>query len=105
MMIPFSLYGQHTLWLMFILKCLAQKLLKLNSAVPFLLVKATSLNLKCLDNNKSEYYIEGFKSKFKKISYLKSNKKVSYKKTKTGLHLILDKKEINSIDTILKMEL
>ena len=58
-----------------------------------------------LDNNKSEYYIEGFKSKFKNISYLNSNKKVSYKKTKTGLHLILDKKEINSIDTILKMEL
>ena len=58
-----------------------------------------------LDNTKSEYYIEGFKSKFKKISYLNSNKKVSYKKTKTGLHLILDKKEINSIDTILKMEL
>ena len=58
-----------------------------------------------LDYNKSEYYIEGFKSKFKKISYLNSNKKVSYKKTKTGLHLILDKKEINSIDTILKMEL
>ena len=58
-----------------------------------------------LDNNKSEYYIEGFKSKFKKISYLNSNKKVSYKKTKTGLHLILDKKEINSIDTILIMEL
>ena len=58
-----------------------------------------------LDNNKSEYYIEGFKSKFKNISYLDSNKKVSYKKTKTGLHLILDKKEINSIDTILIMEL
>jgi len=58
-----------------------------------------------LDNNKSEYYIEGFKSKFKNISYLNSNKKVSYKKTKTGLHLILDKKEINSIDTILIMEL
>ena len=58
-----------------------------------------------LDYNKSEYYIEGFKSKFKKISYLNSNKKVSYKKTKTGLHLILDKKEINSIDTILIMEL
>ena len=58
-----------------------------------------------LDNTKSEYYIEGFKSKFKKISYLNSNKKVSYKKTKTGLHLILDKKEINSIDTILIMEL
>jgi len=58
-----------------------------------------------LDNNKSEYYIEGFKSKFKKISYLNSNNKVSYKKTKTGLHLILDKKEINSIDTILIMEL
>jgi len=58
-----------------------------------------------LDNNKSEYFIEGFKSKFKNISYLDSNKKVSYKKTKTGLHLILDKKEINSIDTILIMEL
>ena len=58
-----------------------------------------------LDNKKSEYYIEGFKLKFKKISYLNSNKKVSYKKTKTGLHLILDKKEINSIDTILIMEL
>ena len=54
---------------------------------------------------KSEYFIEGFKSKFKNISYLDSNKKVSYKKTKTGLHLILDKKEINSIDTILIMEL
>ena len=58
-----------------------------------------------LDNTKSEYYIEGFKSKFKKISYLNSNKKVSYKKSKTGLNLIIDKKEINSIDTILKMEL
>jgi len=58
-----------------------------------------------LDNKKSEYYIEGFKLKFKKISYLKSDKKVSYKKSKTGLNLILDNKEINSIDTILKMEL
>ena len=58
-----------------------------------------------LDNKKSEYYIEGFKLKFKKISYLESDKKVSYKKSKTGLNLILDRKEINSIDTILKMEL
>ena len=58
-----------------------------------------------LDNKKSEYYIEGFKLKFKKISYLESDKKVSYKKSKTGLNLILDNKEINSIDTILKMEL
>ena len=58
-----------------------------------------------LDNKKSEYYIEGFKLKFKKISYLESDKKVSYKKSKTGLNLIIDRKEINSIDTILKMEL
>ena len=43
--------------------------------------------------------------KIKKISYLKSNKKVSHKKSNSGLTLILEEKEINYIDTIIKLEL
>ena len=58
-----------------------------------------------LDNKKLEYNIEGFNSKFKKITYLNSGKKVSIKKSKTGLNLFLDNKEMDYIDTILKMEL
>jgi len=58
-----------------------------------------------LDNKKSEYNIEGFKSKFKKITYLRSGNKVSIKKSKEGLSIRLDDKEIDNIDTILKMEL
>jgi len=58
-----------------------------------------------LDEKKKEYFIEGFNPKIKKISYLKSNKKVSYKKSNSGLTLILEKKEINYIDTIIKLEL
>ena len=58
-----------------------------------------------LDNKKSEYNIEGFKSKFKKITYLRSGNKVSIKKSKEGLSIRLDDKEIDHIDTILKMEL
>ena len=42
-----------------------------------------------LDNKKLEYNIEGFNSKFKKITYLNSGKKVSIKKSKTGLNLFL----------------
>ena len=58
-----------------------------------------------LDEKKKEYFIEGFNPKIKKISYLKSNKKVSHKKSKSGLTLILEEKEINYIDTIIKLEL
>ena len=58
-----------------------------------------------LDEKKKEYFIEGFNPKIKKISYLKSNKKVSYKKSNSGLTLILEEKEINYIDTIIKLEL
>ncbi len=58
-----------------------------------------------LDNKKSEYNIEGFKSKFKKITYLRSGNKVSIRKSKEGLSIRLDDKEIDHIDTILKMEL
>ena len=58
-----------------------------------------------LDNKKLEYNIEGFNSKFKKITYLNSGKKVSIEKSKEGLSIFLDDKEIDHIDTILKMEL
>ena len=58
-----------------------------------------------LDEKKKEYFIEGFNPKIKKISYLKSNKKVSHKKSNSGLTLILEEKEINDIDTIIKVEL
>jgi alpha-L-fucosidase len=58
-----------------------------------------------LNNKKTEYYIKGFNPKIKKISYLDSSKKVSYKKSSTGLTLILNNKEINPIDTIIKLEL
>ena len=58
-----------------------------------------------LDEKKTEYYIEGFNPKIKKISYLNSNKKVSYKKSNNGLTIILNNKEINPIDTIIKLEL
>ena len=58
-----------------------------------------------LNDKKSNYYINGFKNKFKKITYLNSNKKVSFQRTKNGLLIYLDKKEIDPIDTILKIEL
>ena len=58
-----------------------------------------------LNEKKKEYFIEGFNPKIKKISYLKSNKKVSHKKSNSGLTLILEEKEINYIDTIIKLEL
>ena len=58
-----------------------------------------------LDEKKKEYFIEGFNPKIKKISYLKSNKKVSHKKSNSGLTLILEEKEINYIDTLIKLEL
>ena len=58
-----------------------------------------------LDGKKTEYYIKGFNPKIKKISYLNSNKKVSYKKSNTGLTLTLNNNEINPIDTIIKLEL
>jgi alpha-L-fucosidase len=58
-----------------------------------------------LDEKKKEYFIEGFNPKIKKISYLKSNKKVSHKKSNSGLTLTLEEKEINDIDTIIKLEL
>ncbi len=58
-----------------------------------------------LDEKKKEYFIEGFNPKIKKISYLKSNKKVSHKKSNSGLTLTLEEKEINYIDTIIKLEL
>jgi len=58
-----------------------------------------------LDSNKLNYFIDGFDLSFKRLTYLNSNRKVSYKKTKKGLLLFLNEKEINSIDTILKMEL
>ena len=58
-----------------------------------------------LDEKKKEYFIEGFNPKIKKISYLKSNKKVSHKKSNSGLTLIIEEKEINYIDTIIKLEL
>ena len=58
-----------------------------------------------VQNKKLEYNIEGFNSKFKKITYLNSGKKVSIKKSKEGLSIHLDDQEIDYIDTILKMEL
>ena len=58
-----------------------------------------------LNEKKKEYFIEGFNPKIKKISYLKSNKKVSHKKSNSGLTLTLEEKEINDIDTIIKLEL
>ena len=58
-----------------------------------------------LNDKKSNYYINGFKNKFKKITYLNSSKKVSFQRTKNGLLIYLDKKEIDPIDTILKIEL
>ena len=58
-----------------------------------------------LNDNKSNYFIKDFNKKFKKLTYLDSNKKVSHKKTKEGLSLFIDKDEKNGVDTILKMEI
>ena len=58
-----------------------------------------------LNDKKLNILIDGFKLNFKKITYLNSNKKVSYQKTKNGILVYLDKKEIDPIDTILKVEL
>ncbi len=58
-----------------------------------------------LNEKKIKYLLEGFTTKFRKISYFKSNKKVSYKQNSEGIILFLDKKEINPINTIIKIEL
>ena len=58
-----------------------------------------------LNSDKLNYFIDGFDLNFKTLTYLNSNKKVSYKKTKKGLLVFLNQNEINPIDTILKMEL
>ena len=58
-----------------------------------------------LNDKKLNILIDGFKLNFKKITYLNSNKKVSYQKTKNGILVYLDKEEIDPIDTILKVEL
>jgi alpha-L-fucosidase len=58
-----------------------------------------------LDSEKLNYYIDGFDVNFKKLTYLNSKQKVSYRKTKKGLLIFLNENEINPIDTILKMEL
>ena len=54
--------------------------------------------------NKNTYFIEGFNPKIKTIRYLKSNNKVQYQKTKSGLIISIDSNELNEIDTILKLE-
>ena len=58
-----------------------------------------------LNDKKLNVLIDGFKMKFKKITYLNSNKKVSYQRTKNGILVYLDKKEIDPIDTIIKVDL
>ena len=58
-----------------------------------------------LNDKKLNVLIDGFKMKFKKITYLNSNKKVSYQRTKNGILIYLDKKEIDPIDTIIKVDL
>ena len=58
-----------------------------------------------LDSEKLNYFIDGFDVNFKKLTYLNSKQKVSYKKTKKGLSIFLNENEINPVDTILKMEL
>ncbi len=58
-----------------------------------------------LNDNKANYFIKDFNKKFKKLTYLDSNKKVSHKKNKEGLSLFIDKDEKNGVDTILKMEI
>ena len=58
-----------------------------------------------LNEKKIKYLIEGFTTKFQKISYFKSNKKVSFKQNNEGMILFLDEKEINPINTIIKIEL
>ena len=58
-----------------------------------------------LNDKKLNVLIDGFKTKFKKITYLNSNKKVSHQRTKNGILIYLDKKEIDPIDTIIKVDL
>ena len=58
-----------------------------------------------LNDKKLNVLIDGFKMKFKKITYFSSNKKVSYQRTKNGILVYLDKKEIDPIDTIIKVDL
>ena len=58
-----------------------------------------------LNDKKLNVLIDGFKMKFKKITYLNSNKKVSHQRTKNGILIYLDKKEIDPIDTIIKVDL
>ena len=72
-------------------------------------VASTQINniiyIHLLNEKKIKYLLEGFTTKFRKISYFKSNKKVSYKQNNEGMILFLDKKEVNPINTIIKIEL
>ena len=58
-----------------------------------------------LVEKKIKYLLEGLTKKFRKISYFKSNKTVSCKQNNEGMILFLDKKEVNPINTIIKIEL
>ena len=42
---------------------------------------------------KLNYFIDGFDVNFKKLTYLNSKQKVSYKKTKKGLSIFLNENE------------
>ena len=67
--------------------------------------KDSTIYIHLLNSNKTTYFIEGFNPKIKKINYYKSNNKVKYEKTKSGLIINVSDSEIDQIDTIIKLEI
>jgi alpha-L-fucosidase len=66
--------------------------------------KGNTIYIHLLDN-KSIYFVEGYNPKIKKITYLHSENKVQYQKTKSGLIINVSEDELNEIDTIIKLEI
>ena len=68
-------------------------------------IKGNTIYVHLLNREKKKYIIKGVTNKFKKILYFKSNRKVTHEKFPEGIVLFLDEKEINPINTIIKIEL
>jgi hypothetical protein len=57
-----------------------------------------------LDSSKENIVLENFDEKIRSIKYFGSNQKVKYSYKKNSLKIYLDKEKINTIDTILEVD-
>ena len=67
--------------------------------------KGKIVYLHLLDQQTDTYLIPNFQGKIKKMTFFKTNKKVSHKVDKFGLAFTVDKNARNDIDTIIEIEL